>query len=357
MKCDVKHGIRSSGFLGNPGLWAVVDGQYGSTGKGLASSVLAEAVGHKVNVVVSNAGPNSGHTSYGPKGEKVVLCQLPTMAVAQRLFNPDDTSPDVCMTAGAIIDPDRFTQEVTQWLGTRNPGRDGIIYVNPTAAVVSDAAKKFESDLIQKIGSTGKGTGGALAMKVLRMDGATANSVALPAMVYPRMVNPRETAFMEVSQGFSLSLNASGFYPYTTSRDCTVMQGMADAGIHPSLYQGCMMVVRTFPIRVAGNSGPCYPDQKETSWEELEQVPEITTVTKKVRRVFTWSDIQFRHALFYNRPCSLFINFIQYLPEDQRTPFVRRVLGVYYRTIGKAPRLVLIGKGPYNTDVEVFDER
>lgn len=42
---------------------------------------------------------------------------------------------------------------------------------------------------------------------------------------------------------------------------------------------------RTYPIRVAGNSGPL---NRETTWEQIGVAPEQTTVTKKTRRVGEW---------------------------------------------------------------------
>jgi adenylosuccinate synthase len=42
------------------------------------------------------------------------------------------------------------------------------------------------------------------------------------------------------------------------------------------------VTARTYPIRVAGNSGPL---ESETSWQELGLEAERTTVTQKIRRV------------------------------------------------------------------------
>src|SRR5699024_2130928 len=58
------------------------------------------------------------------------------------------------------------------------------------------------------------------------------------------------------------------------------------AGINPWNWKNedvhVWVVARTYPIRVAGHSGPL---QGETSWEELGLPQERTTVTRKVRRV------------------------------------------------------------------------
>lgn len=347
LRATTKDLLRSSGFFGSAGAWVLVDGQFGSTGKGLASSVLAEALGDKVTTVVSNAGPNSGHTSYGPNNEKVVLTQLPTFSVASLLYNT--WAPETFMSAGAIINPSKFNEEANNWLGPWTS-------IDPAASVVTDEVIEADRHLISAIGSTGKGTGAAQARKIMRNPGAVMQEYVGPlsALIEKYEYKPSDTVLLEVSQGFSLSLNASGMYPFTTSRDCTVMQAMSDACIHPAFYRGAMMVIRTFPIRVAGNSGPCYADQYEISWDDLGVDPEITTVTKKVRRVFTFSDLQFRRALEVNRPCSLFVNFMQYLPKEKQDDFLWGILKTYNDVMGHSPRIVLTGWGPYNSDVDVF---
>lgn len=344
--------IKQSGFLQESGAWLLVDGQFGSTGKGLAASVLAETFGPTVGAVTSNAGPNSGHTSYGPNNEKVVLQQLPTFSVASSLYY--GYMPLTCLNAGAIIDPAKLKEEVEKWI--KDKGSEQF-RVHPHAAVVNYLAQEMEADLVKSIGSTGKGTGGAIARKVLRRRDVVAATQDLGVtLLKTKLCYHAESTpvFIEVSQGFSLSLNASGMYPYTTSRDCTVAQAMSDAGLHPSFYRGAMMVVRTYPIRVAGNSGPSYLDQMEISWDELGVEPEITTVTKKIRRVFTFSIVQYMDALEANRPCSLMFNFMNYLPPEKQEPFLERVLEVYEIVMGKKPRLVLLGYGPKNTDVKVL---
>jgi len=57
------------------------------------------------------------------------------------------------------------------------------------------------------------------------------------------------------------------------------------------------VVYRTYPIRVAGNSGPLIG---ETTWEALGLDPELTTVTRKVRRVGTWNASLSRKAMAAN---------------------------------------------------------
>jgi adenylosuccinate synthase len=93
---------------------------------------------------------------------------------------------------------------------------------------------------------------------------------------------------VEGTQGYGLGLHTEN-YPQVTSSDCRAIDFLGMAGISPwDLDVGpfeVIVVIRTHPIRVAGNSGPL---KDETSWEHLNLPEERTTVTNKVRRVGQW---------------------------------------------------------------------
>lgn len=347
MTQSAQQALIGASFLSRTGAYAIVDGQFGSTGKGLVAATIARYLYDRIDYVTSNAGPNSGHTSYYGD-EKMVLCQLPTAAAhLKAMGRPVGTF----LNAGAVLDLNLMRQEIEE------TGLD--VFVSRYAAVVQDENRLAESkDLIGRVGSTGKGTGAALADKVMRKGGAIFRDHYSSWASQRRL--PRGSAVMgdlipgaagvnrglvEVSQGHSLGIN-QGFYPYCTSRDCSVAQALNDAGIHPHFYQDCIAVFRTYPIRVAGDSGPGYDDQRETSWEEIGQEPEYTTVTKKKRRVFTWSNEQFRSAIERNRPGVIFLNFMNYLPEREQQDFVNNAANHYRQVMGRNPKAILLGYGP-----------
>jgi adenylosuccinate synthase len=119
---------------------------------------------------------------------------------------------------------------------------------------------------------------------------------------------------LEGTQGSGLSLTL-GDWPHVTSADTNAAQLASDAGISPTDVSHSILVARTYPIRVAGKSGPLYG---ETSWEELGLEPEITTVTKKVRRVGRWNPEQVRYSCQVNYPANIVVTFIDYLwPETK----------------------------------------
>jgi adenylosuccinate synthase len=94
---------------------------------------------------------------------------------------------------------------------------------------------------------------------------------------------------------------------------------LADCGLPPSAMTDCILVARTYPIRVAGNSGPL---EEELTWAEIskrtgKKVEERTTVTNKIRRIGRWDSKLFIKAVRLNGPTEVAITFMDYLyPRD-----------------------------------------
>lgn len=359
MRVDVYSQLMRAGWFGQPGAYVLVDGQFGSTGKGVAAAVLAEysvQSGNLINNFITNAGPNSGHTAMWGDAE-VMTQQIPIAAVFYATEGFLQKEDKIILNGGAIVDPDQLIYEIETF---------GIplVHVHPCAAIIKDKHRQQEQDNgSARIAGTGKGVGAAIADKVNREGNlAMYHDFGTKSIVHYWIARPtthelryNTVAFIETAQGFSLGINEPRFAPHTTSRECTVNQALSDARIGRSHVQNVMMVCRTFPIRVGntdkGESGKPYPDQVELSWDQIGQTPELTTVTKRVRRVFSWSRIQFMEALEQNEPDSLFINFMNYLKPDQIRPFLTEMLSDYRKTLGYGPRAVLLGWGPRNEDV------
>lgn len=329
----------------------IIDGQFGSTGKGLIAAYLAER--NHCDWATTNASANAGHTTVLADGRKFVTYHLPTFGVMQKC--------GIFLNAGAIIDPELLIREV-QDLGVE-PGR---VVIHPHAAVIAPedkAYEKSETSGTTKSGSTRKGVGRALARKIMR-EGLIAaycddlhrrfTVEALPLAEF--LDRGKSQIVVEIPQGFSLGINHGLSWPHCTSRDVTAMQGLADAGIHPHFLGKVMMSCRTFPIRVGhifdeqgrkiGDSGPVYEDQRELSWESdfPGVAPEITTVTKRVRRIFSWSQRQYELAVRFNRPDFVFLNFCNYLKSAEE---FKTLLGLADVTA----RVTHYGVGPSVKDV------
>lgn len=305
----------------------IVGGQWGSCGKGAAAAFTAVHLAERreaFDIVTTNAGAQAGHTSTHNGVTKVVF-HLPTAALYAQSMT--------YLNAGSIIDPIGLFRELDE-----NPGMPSNFFIHPNAAVITEdcrAAEMRDDSAQTKIASTRKGVGEALSRKVLRSGMIAKDHPVLSRWVRRIDLNEQmqrgASVLVEVPQGHSLSLDGP-MYPHVTSRNCTVGQAMSDAGIHPHFYHASMMVIRTFPIRVGnieeqgtmldakmphmlGYSGPHFPDQREISWAELGVAAEITTVTKRVRRVFTFSEQQVAEAIAQTRPSVIYLTFCDYLHD------------------------------------------
>ena len=303
----------------------IVDGQFGSTGKGLIAASLALKPENECQIATTNASANAGHTSI-IGSRKFITFHLPTFAVVQQCV--------AYLNAGAIINPKLLFKEMEEVGFPRN-----LLRIHPRAAVITDedVAAEASSDSAQtKLASTRKGVGTALANKILRRSKLAGETPELAEFIevidLHTCLNWGDRIVVEIPQGFSLGINSGFSYPYCTSRDVTVMQGLADACIHPVYLGQTMMSLRTYPIRVGniieggvqlGTSGPCYPDQEEITFESIGQPEELTTVTKRIRRIFSFSTTQYRDACEVNRPDLVFLNFCNYLKDrDQLSDMV-----------------------------------
>lgn len=310
----------------------IMDGQFGSTGKGLISSIIATDE-TDANWSVTNNASNAGHTFDLNDGlGKRTVYHLPVYGVINKTAN-------IYLCAGAMVDIDTLRKEMLDFGVTKDR-----VFIHPNATIIEKCDKEGEANGsgASKIASTQKGCGHALARKLNRAGNVAKNFVSeLPATVSDinlmRVMDKGESVVMEIPQGFGLSLN-SMFHPHCTSRDITVMQALNDARVHPSYLGPVVMSLRTYPIRVGnlvdkstgeqvGYSGDVYPDQKEVSWEELDLPAELTTVTKRVRRVFTWSNTLFYDACDVNRPTHVFLNFCNYLKSYDELWRILSVIG------------------------------
>jgi adenylosuccinate synthase len=347
---------------------AVVGAQFGSEGKGLIVGKLAPSYQHHVRVGAANA----GHTVYDNDGQKRVLQQIPCAAY----MNP---FAQLWIGPGALISPDIFEKELDdlqRWRSLKGFG-DIVINVDARAHVIRQEHVDIEqlSGLAERIGSTStiarEGIGAAQAARVMREAGCiTAQDFFEALGFWGGAIKLRDVPvalydldrggahiLLEGTQGTSLSLT-TGAFPFVTSRNTTAAGLAADCGVAPGRVSRVVIVARTYPIRVAGNSGHFWHDGDEITWEEIGVDPdtERTTVTKKVRRVGLFSYAQMQEAFVLNGPTEVALTFCDYtVPElrDREDMPVGALDGLLelQRLIGNIERhggvpVTMLGTGP-----------
>ena len=332
--------------------YMVIGGQWGSEGKGLFAGFIANQ--RQPDTVVCQFGPNAGHT-WLENGKPIVFKSLPVASIRPSVKT-------ILLGPGSVINPDILEKELRE-LAPLLAGK--TVYVHGAAAILmpGDAAYEMGEKGTTKIASTRQGTSEAMVRKIRRSHSELPAHemlkhlpcVVVSHSVYMRILDRSNLVQIEGSQGMDLSING-GFYPYVTSRDCTPAQVLADCGIHPSDLGMIYACIRTFPIRVGnitdeegnmiGYSGPYYQDQKEMTWEEVGVKKELTTVTGRVRRVFSFSNIQTLKMIREVRPSLVFLNFCNYLTGEQADILAERINGIAGRPIVK-----WLGWGPNESDI------
>ena len=281
----------------------VVGGQYGSEGKGKVVALLAKR--SESPWLVRCGGPNSGHT-VTIQGHDIVLRQVPSCAEPNRAT--------FLLSAGCAIDQSVLLREID----LLEIPRDKII-VDPRAVIVIDKDREDERRELKDIASTCSGTGSAMARRLLRAGNVmlAGDSEVLAKRCRIQTIAPllheeldlRRDVIVEGSQGFALSLLHGDKYPFVTSRDTTASGFASEVGLAPNSIDKVVLVIRTYPIRVSGPSGPF---NNEISWDAIREssgaphaMPEFTSVTHKLRRVARFDMEAVKRACQYNRPTSL----------------------------------------------------
>jgi adenylosuccinate synthase len=302
----------------------LVGGEFGSEGKGQVSAYLAP----EYDVLVRVGGPNAGHKVF----------EEPAPDTFHHLPSGTSRNPHakIVLGPGAVMYvPDLLLEIAKHEVSVQR------LTIDPHAMIISDADKAAERDLTAAIGSTGSGVGAATARKVLRSIAKTRVRLAKdePELrpyigealaVYDDAFSRGHRVFLEGTQGTGLSLH-HGQYPHVTSRDTTVGGCLGEAGIAPTRVRRCIMVCRTYPIRVQSpqvkgrTSGPM---SRELEWAEVAarsgipveelQSAERTSTTNKPRRIgeFDWTLL--RQAASLNGPTDIALTFVDYLTVENR---------------------------------------
>jgi adenylosuccinate synthase len=329
----------------------VVGGQYGSEGKGKVALDIVRC-DPNVRFAVRPGGTNSGHTGYSRDGKRVVLRQLPAAAI--------DGNVCAVLPAGSYIDVALLFREMAL-VGL--PASH--LLIDPRAHIIRQDHVEWEkrAGLPQTIGSTGSGTGAAVLSRVARCSPSLPHATfasevpeLLPFLretvsVLDGALRRGDRAVIEGTQGFGLSPVHGDAWPKCTSRDTTAASFVAEAGLSPLEVDQVILVLRSHPIRVAGDSGPLL---NETTWASIAaragapiELAELTSVTQKLRRVALFDASIVRRAIAVNRPTQIVLNHLDHVDWAAQFGVSRKALqfiGEVEREIGQT--ITGAGVGP-----------
>lgn len=307
----------------------IVGGQFGSEAKGHVAAQLATHYRDREakTLLVRVGGSNAGHSAVADDGVVWALRQIPAAAVIDR-------NAKLIIAQGSEISPDVLISEVNA-LNAAGYKVSERLYIDPSATIVDQhhVERETGSDLNARVGSTAKGIGAARADRIMRTATTAADHDVISAWCAntARMIRlahydqVEANVIVEGTQGYGLGMH-TGHYPQTTSGDCRNVDLLAQIGFIPldparSRDIHTWIVFRTYPIRVAGNSGTLL---NELTWEQLADrtngyiKPERTTVTKKIRRIGEWDGQLANDAMMANgganssiHPCLMFTDYLE----------------------------------------------
>ena len=365
----------------------VQGGQWGSEAKGLITHKLT--LERKPHIAIRTGTVNAGHTVYY-EDRAYAMQQIPVSWV-----RPETT---LVLGPGAYIHPTIFKREL-DWIGVAQPKRHRpFVLVDYRCGIHTEHHTELatEANRHHLMGATGKGCSEAVVHKIKSRGGIPAtflewceenpgfaadgrfqfiDTVELVNAAYDR----GQTLLLEGTQGTLLDLHL-GPYPYTTHKQTQAASWLAEAGLSANVKKEVWGVYRTFPIRVAGNSGPmpreiswpdftrdfcpdivhpnavlefeqvfdrvrrerypAAPDGDPAYWSpasreahreacselhaltlrtlsegsrrELLKLWEVTTVTRKLRRIAKWDWPTFQYSIMLNRPDYIALTFMNY---------------------------------------------
>lgn len=369
-------------------IYVVVGAQFGSESKGLVCAELIKE--HKIPITVRTGSINAGHT-VPFKGRFYKNQQIPVGWVIE--------NTELIIGAGAFISPEVLEKEISmieeatgQKLGTR-------LLIDYRCGTHLPVHQEQEKGMHERMGSTGEGVMAAYIDKMERRNDYTKftdteyyknnkdknHFQVIDTVEYLNtMYDQGKDILIEGTQGCLLDLHL-GTYPFTTSRQTNAATWLAECGLSPKCDLEVVLVARTYPIRVAGNSGPlpneiswvllaqlvnnkrnacgmggiideqilskfdhlvqglCYEEgvdsiedlttegranhsyfltnvhkkamemMDEAEVNELKKFFEMTTVTKKLRRIAELNMDDLKYAVSINRPDYLVLNFMNYV--------------------------------------------
>lgn len=254
-------------------VYIVQGAQWGSEGKGQIAAIVAARTG--AGAVVRTGSINAGHTVYH-RGKAYKMQLLPTAA-----FIPCKA---LILGPGCYIHRETLARELN-WVheATGKDPRDRLVIdKNCTVHEPRHEQQAKLSNRHHEMGSTGKGSSDAVIDRILARGDFSkvepllfrnepwAGTWDLSSCIadVPSMLDrilSQQPIVLEGTQGAHLDM-FTGPYPFTTNRAVSTAAWLAYAGLAPTHDIRPILVARTFPIRVAGNSGPM---TRETTWAEI----------------------------------------------------------------------------------------
>jgi adenylosuccinate synthase len=250
----------------------------------------------KVDWAIRTGTVNAGHTVYH-KGVAYAMQQLPVSWVRPECM--------LVLGPGAYIHPDILMREIEWIMEAQGLRLDTVldrVWIDYRCGIhlPSHTDRAHHADRHHSIGTTGKGCSEAVMDKIKGRDQDplptfqawvadkpgfwqnVARRITDTTVLMNDAYDAGDQILLEGTQGTLLDLHL-GDYPFTTHKQTQAASWLAEAGLSCTLQNDLWLVMRTYPIRVAGNSGPM---PGEISWPRLAN---LINDRQGIERVGEWA--------------------------------------------------------------------
>lgn len=239
----------------------LLDMLYGSSAKGQVVTAIADK--HRPEVLMANHSTSASHTVMAKtdKGEiNFVFKALPTASILNKIR--DDYEPLIILSPSSGFELDQILKEIEYCELKREQ-----VIIPARAVVITQDHKEKEGGKsgTLHLGSTMSGQSYAFSEKMTRQphtklakDYPELKEKALvmeDEIYYPevlcQLLDAGQTILAEMPQGFPLSIDYGPMYPYSTFRNISPTQYMADIGLNADYLGSVVANIRALPIRVS----------------------------------------------------------------------------------------------------------
>jgi adenylosuccinate synthase len=269
-------------------LTVLLDQSAGSSGKGKLEEFIS-ANSSNIDFVVNTFMHQASHIVDGEKvdGTPFTYCYKNLNSNAHR----HEEFEKMYITQGAVINLESLLKEIQDSGIPREK-----IGISPLAGITTTLDKNYEKGLagfdgeeidtskhsVISSGTTASGAGATLGRKIMRRGNILlARDVPeLSGMICDtteeilERLSKGQSGLLTVAQGFQLSLGLPEFYPYTTSRNVTVVSALNDCMLPVTVLGNVIINCRAHNIRINSKKYVLSKNEIQVSKEEVEYYKE-----------------------------------------------------------------------------------
>lgn len=235
----------------------LLDQFYGSSAKGQVITAIADK--HRPEILMANHSTSASHTVIEGDVE-FVFKALPTASILNKIR--PGYKPLIVLSPSSGFELYQILKEI-EYCGL---AKEQVI-IHPRAVVITEEHRLKEAgeNGTLHLGSTMSGQSYAFSEKMTRQPNAKlakdytelqeVATIPSDESYFPELLASRldkgETILFEMPQGFPLSIDHGPKFPYSTFRNITPTQAIADIGLNHNYLGSVIANIRSLPIRVS----------------------------------------------------------------------------------------------------------